>query len=182
MGASAMVDGNKAFVAQWIEHLTSDQTVGSSSLSERASIPPGSEPKLTVSAHMSSSNGDIHGDISSSEHPDTARNTPTQTLSFTVTFGDFSSDVLAVGKPVIGGLEIVLDQKSPTCSAEVSDHWRDRAFAGVARHLIDMMVVAEECGSGHEIEPFVITEACAYVESTIHHLNQCLGVVGEAGL
>jgi hypothetical protein len=104
-------------------------------------------------------------------------------MLFTITFAKLPPDVLAVGKPIVGGLEIVLDKGRSECTNDVARSWRDLALAAVGKHLVEMLVVADELGGeGHEVEPFVVSERQAYVASTLHDLNQCLSVVGEAGL
>jgi hypothetical protein len=104
------------------------------------------------------------------------------TLTLRVTFAKLPPDVLAVGKPIVDGLEIVLDKGRSECTDDVARCWRDRALAAVGKHLVEMLVVAEELGGGHEIEPFVVGDRQAYVQSTLEDLSQCLSLVGVAAL
>ncbi len=168
-----------AFVAQRIEHLITDQKVGGSSPSERTSIPPGHSTWGSLEEEGYLPPCAIGCAISPVERTETR----TQTFAFKVTFAKLPPDVLAVGKPTAGGLEIVLDQGRSDCTDGIATSWRDRALAAVGKHLVEMLVVADELGGeGHEIEAFVVSERQAYVQSTLEDLSQCLGVVGEPGL
>ena len=110
-------------------------------------------------------------------------NTVNTRLLLTIAYADLPPDVLAVGKPIDLGLEVVLTNKALVEGPDDAGNarfWRDKALAAVGRHLVGMLVVAEEVGGeGHEVEPFVISEEVAYVASAIEELGRCLAVVGQ---
>jgi hypothetical protein len=99
-------------------------------------------------------------------------------MLFTITFAKLPPDVLAVGKPINRDLEIVLDKGRYECTDSVARSWRDRALAAVGKHLVEMLVVADELGGeGHEVEPFVVSQRQACVQSALEDLS----LVGVAG-
>ncbi len=114
----------------------------------------------------------------------TLTDSASSSFSFSVTFAKLPGDVLAVGRPSQSGLELVLTEKADDGPEEATNarFWRDKVLDAVGRHLMAMAVVSHELGSAHEVEPFIVSEECAYIQSTIQELSECLSVVGVVPL